>query len=84
MPRRREVPKRRINPDPKYKDKDTYAEIYSEYRPVQGIQTPHVITRMKNDEMVAQRFLTKVVYNQGFPDSLFVPPTSIEARNSKR
>ena len=70
--------------DPKYKDKDTYAEIYSEYRPVQGIQTPHVITRMKNDEMVAQRFLTKVVYNQGFPDSLFVPPTSIEARNSKR
>ena len=70
--------------DPKYKDKDTYAEIYSEYRPVQGIQTPHVITRMKNDEMVAQRFLTKVVYNQAFPDSLFVPPTSIEARNSKK
>ena len=70
--------------DPKYKDKDTYADIYSEYRPVQGIQTPHVITRMKNDEMVAQRFLTKVVYNQAFPDSLFVPPTSIEARNSKK
>jgi len=70
--------------DPKYKEKDTYADIYSEYRAVQGIQTAHVITRMKNDEMVAQRFLTKVVYNQGLADNLFVPPTSVQARNSKK
>ena len=66
--------------DPTYKEKDTYSDIYSEYRLVQGIQTPHVITRMKNDEMVSQRFLTKVVYNQGLSDSLFVSPTAIEAR----
>lgn len=63
--------------DPKYKDKDTYADVYSEYRPVQGIQTPFVITRMKDDEMISQRFLTKVTYNQGLQDSFFVPPTSI-------
>lgn len=63
--------------DPKYKDKDTYADVYSEYRLIQGIQTPLVITRMKNDEMIAQRFLTKVSYNQGLADSLFVPPTSL-------
>jgi hypothetical protein len=62
--------------DPKYKDKDTYADVYSEYRPVQGIQTPFVITRMKDDEMISQRFLTKVTYNQGLQDSFFVPPTS--------
>lgn|SRR5215469_3686114 len=66
--------------DPTYKEKDTYSDIYSEYRDVQGIQTPHVITRMKNDEMVSQRFLTKVVYNQGLSDNLFVPPTAIEAK----
>ena len=66
--------------DPTYKEKDTYSDIYSEYRLVQGIQTPHVITRMKNDEMVSQRFLTRVVYNQGLSDNLFVPPTAIEAR----
>jgi hypothetical protein len=66
--------------DPKYKDKDTYADIYSEYRPIQGIQTPHVITRMKNDEMTSQRFLTKVSYNQGLKDDLFVPPTSMSKR----
>jgi hypothetical protein len=63
--------------DPVYKDKNTFAEIYSEYRDVQGIQTPFVITRMKNDDMVAQRFLSKVAYNQGLQDSFFIPPTSI-------
>ena len=70
--------------DPKYKEKDTYSDIFSEYRLIQGIQTPHVITRMKNDEMIAQRFLTKVAYNQGLRDDLFVPPTSLEAKNAKK
>lgn len=63
--------------DPKYKDKDTYADVYSEYRLVQGIQTPFVLTRMKDDEMISQRFLTKVTYNQGLQDDFFVPPTSL-------
>jgi len=62
--------------DPKYKDKDTYAEIFSEYRSIQGVQTPLVITRMKDDEMISQRFMTKVLYNQGLKDDFFVPPTS--------
>ena len=66
--------------DPKYKDKDTYADVYSEYRLVQGIQTPYVVTRMKNDEMISQRFLSKVIYNQGLSDSLFVPPTSLSKK----
>jgi len=66
--------------DPTYKEKDTYSDIYSEYRPVQGIQTPHVITRTKNNEMVSQRFLSKVSYNQNLPDTLFVPPTAFEAK----
>jgi hypothetical protein len=47
---------------------------------VQGIETAHVITRMKNDEMIAQRFLTKVIYNQNLADSLFIPPTSLSAK----
>lgn len=63
--------------DPKYKDKDTYADVYSEYRLVQGVQTPFVLTRMKDDEMISQRFLTKVTYNQGLQDDFFVPPTSL-------
>ena len=63
--------------DPKYKDKDTYTDVFSEYRLDQGIQTPHVITRLKDDEMIAQRFLTKVSYNQSLADTLFIPPTTI-------
>jgi len=70
--------------DPKYKEKDTYSDIYSEYRLIQGIQTPMVVTRMKNDEMVSQRFLSKVSYNEGLKDELFVPPTTIQAKNSKK
>jgi opacity protein-like surface antigen len=66
--------------DPVYKDKNTYSEIYSEYRVTQGIQTPYVLTRVKNDEMAAQRFLSKVTYNQGLQDSFFVPPTSISKK----
>jgi hypothetical protein len=66
--------------DPKYKDKDTYAEIFSEYRLIQGVQTPLVITRMKDDEMISQRFMTKVVYNQGLKDDFFVPPTSFGSK----
>jgi hypothetical protein len=63
--------------DPKYKDKDTYTDVFSEYRPVQDIQTPHVVTRLKDEEMISQRFLTKVSYNDNLADSLFIPPTSI-------
>ena len=70
--------------DPKYKDKDTYSDIYSEYRLVQGIQTPFVVTRVKNDEMISQRFLSKVAYNEGLQDSFFVPPTSFSAKNAKK
>lgn len=70
--------------DPKYKDKDTYADVYSEYRLIQGIQTPFVVTRLKNDEMTAQRFLTKVTYNQGLQDSFFVPPTSLASAKKQK
>jgi hypothetical protein len=66
--------------DPKYKDKDTYAEIFSEYRLIQGVQTPLVVTRIKDDEMISQRFFTKVVYNQDLKDDFFVPPTSFANR----
>ena len=61
--------------DPQYKDMNTEEELYDEYRVEQGIQTPHVITRMYNKEMQSQRFITVVKYNTGLSDSLFTPPT---------
>jgi hypothetical protein len=61
--------------DQQYKEMNTEEELYDEYRPEQGIQTPHVITRVFNREMQSQRFITSVKYNTGLADTLFVPPT---------
>ena len=47
------------------------AEIYGDYRVVQGINTPFQVVREHNGEMTRQRFLSKVTYNTGVADSLF-------------
>ncbi len=57
--------------DPKSRERDEEVEIFDNYRPVQGIMTPHSITRYKNGDMVNQRFITRAAYNQNPPDSLF-------------
>ena len=46
-------------------------EVYDNYRDVQGVMTPHTITRFYNGDMSSQRFLTAVSYNQGIGDSQF-------------
>jgi hypothetical protein len=50
--------------DPLYKDKNLDAEEYDNYHIVDGLPTAFNITRFKNDDMISQRFLTHVVYNQ--------------------
>jgi hypothetical protein len=57
--------------DPSDKMRNVEDEVYDNYRPVQGIMTPHSVTRYLNDEMSAQRFINTVSYNQNMPDSLF-------------
>jgi len=54
-----------------YKDKNTDAEEYDNYRPVDGFQTPYSISRFKNDEMVRQYYVTKVSFNQEVPADLW-------------
>jgi hypothetical protein len=68
--------------DPEDRELDEEDEIYSNYRLDQGFNTPHIITRLKNGEMTAERFLTSVTYNQGLPDSMFVgtPPTKAKKK----
>jgi hypothetical protein len=53
--------------DPVYKDKNTDAEEYDNYRTVDGFPTPYSISRFKNDEMVRQYYVTKVSFNQQLP-----------------
>jgi hypothetical protein len=53
--------------DPLYKDKNTDAEEYDGYRVVDGLPTPYVVSRFKNDEMIRQTFIDKVSFNQTLP-----------------
>jgi hypothetical protein len=53
--------------DPLYKDKNLDAEEYDDYHLMNGFPTPFTITRFKNDDMISQRFLDKVAYNQDLP-----------------
>jgi hypothetical protein len=65
--------------DPVYKDKNTDAEEYDNYRPVDGFPTPYSISRFKNDEMVRQYYVTKVSFNQEIPADLW----SVDAADRK-
>jgi hypothetical protein len=53
------------------KERNIEDEVYDNYRDVQGIMTPHTVTRFYNGDMSSQRFITKVGYNQGTSDSQF-------------
>jgi hypothetical protein len=57
--------------DPMDKMKDDEAEIFGNYRLVQGIQTPYSTVRMQNGEMRSQRFINNVSYNVGMAPTLF-------------
>jgi hypothetical protein len=59
--------------DPIDRQFDDEAEIFSNYKIVQGIATPYSTVRMENGEMSNQRFLTAVNYNNGLDLSLFEP-----------
>ena len=57
--------------DPKDKQKNVEEEIYDSYKLVQGIWTPHSITRYFNGETSQQRFINVASYNLKLPDSMF-------------
>jgi hypothetical protein len=57
--------------DPVYMDKNLDAEEYDDYHTVGGLPTPFMITRFKNDDMISQRFMDKVTYNQPLGDDFW-------------
>jgi hypothetical protein len=57
--------------DPTDKERNVEDEVFDNYRPVQGVMTPFVISRFYNGDMSNQRFLNSVTYNKGLSDSLF-------------
>lgn len=69
--------------NPMFHDLDTDIEQYDDYHPIQGIMTPLTITRLRNGDMVSQRFLTKVTYNTGLAADLFNPDRPLEQKIKK-
>ena len=59
--------------DPIDRQFDEEAEVYSNYKMVQGINTPYTTVRMENGEMSNQRFVNNVSYNNGLAATLFEP-----------
>jgi hypothetical protein len=57
--------------DPVSREKDEEAEVYDNWRNVQGIATAHTTVLMHNGDITRQRFIQSVSYNQGLPDSKF-------------
>ena len=57
--------------DPLDRQFDDEAEVWGNYRIVQGINTPYSTVRMLNSEMSGQRFINNVSYNNGLDPTLF-------------
>ncbi|MFZ3215895.1 MAG: hypothetical protein WA192_07540 [Candidatus Acidiferrales bacterium] len=57
-------------------------EFYSNYQPIDGIETPFQITRQRNGIKMYQVFFDKYAYNTGLSDSLFTRE-SLEERWAK-
>jgi hypothetical protein len=59
--------------NPQTRDWDEFADSYSEYREIQGIQTPMRIVRYVNGERALEYFLNAAEYNKEFPPDYFEP-----------
>lgn len=57
--------------DPADQLRNTEEEIFDAYRVTDGVMTPYSLTRLYNGEMINQRFLNSVKYNQNLNESMF-------------
>ncbi len=69
--------------DATYKDFNTDEEQYDNYQPEGEIMTPLTVTRLKNGDIVSQRYLTKVVYNSKLGPDLFNPDRPLEKKGKQ-
>jgi hypothetical protein len=59
--------------NPQSQDWDDYADVYSDYDQIDGIETPMHLVRYVNDERVAETFRTSAKYNQNYSAAFFEP-----------
>jgi hypothetical protein len=59
--------------DPKTGEWDDFADVYSDYKNIQGIITPMHIARFLNDERVSEIFRSSAHYDDEYPPTYFQP-----------
>jgi hypothetical protein len=59
--------------DPKTGDWNEFADIYSDYKEVQGVMTPMHIARFLDDERFSEIFRTSARYDDEYPATYFQP-----------
>jgi hypothetical protein len=59
--------------DPKTGDWTEFADVYSDYKNIQGIMTPMHIARFLDDERVSETFRSSARYDDEYPPSYFQP-----------
>ena len=71
----------------KYKVEDEV--VFGNYHRVQGIQTPYTITRLRDGEIISQRFFNHIIFNQPLAPDFFdatvtYDPESYNPREKKK
>ena len=59
--------------DSETREWEDFADVYGDYRPIQGIQTPFHITRLKDGRRYGETFRNFALYNKEFPPNYFTP-----------
>ena len=59
--------------DPLDRQFDDESVVFSNYKLIQGVQTPYSVVRYRNGDMSNQRFITGVTYNTNMAATLFEP-----------
>jgi len=59
--------------DPKTGDWDEFADVYSDYKNIEGIMTPMHIARFYNEERVSEIFRSSAHYDDEYPPNYFQP-----------
>ena len=59
--------------DPKTGEWDEFADVYSDYKNIEGIMTPMHIARFFNEERVSEIFRSSAHYDDEYPSTYFQP-----------
>jgi hypothetical protein len=59
--------------NPKTREWEDYADVYGDYRDVQGIKTPMQITRYLNGDRISAVFRNEARYDEEYPPGYFQP-----------